>query len=271
MNKLPWFSHDHDAHEDTWLRHCIRQQGHVAGWLWWVLLELLHKHGVGDTLRYPLADVARAAMTSTSVVKRVLTELAIPWSPQHLTSPDSVPNSVQTEFRTQSKLSWTLVGTELQLTIPKCRERWANQKSKTIPKPAQPRRKTTQEVEVERGKDIALRADSRVKVFLEFAYQTFEERFSDPLKITGGKDGKTVKALLGTYPLERLQALWRQFLDSHDPWIEQAGRSIGVFASQINKLISSSNGHHPRPEMCYRCSSEHEPPIGWNHCQRVIT
>src|SRR5574341_1200088 len=75
LNKLPWFSHDHDAHEDAWLRHAVRQCGHVAGWVWWVLLELLHKHGTGDTLRYPLVDIARAALTSPSVITRVLTQL----------------------------------------------------------------------------------------------------------------------------------------------------------------------------------------------------
>lgn len=115
-NKLPWFTHDHDAHEDTWIRNFVRKQGHVAGWLWWVLLELYHNHGVGDVLKRDLADVAKAGLTSTSVVKRVLTEMA-------------------TEFEGQSRLSWTLVGSELELRIPNFRKRQAKLKSKTPSRP----------------------------------------------------------------------------------------------------------------------------------------
>lgn len=110
-NKLPWFTHDHDAHEDAWIRNLVRKQGHIAGWLWWVLLELHHKHGVGDVLKRDISDVAHAAMTSNSVVLRVLTEMA-------------------TEFEGQSKVRWTSDGTELQLEIKKLRERLSKLKSK---------------------------------------------------------------------------------------------------------------------------------------------
>ena len=111
-NKLPWFTHDHNAHQDIWIRHLVRKQGHVAGWLWWVLLELHHDHGVGDVLKIDISDVARAGLTSNSVVTRVLTEM-------------------QTEFQGQSKLRFNLVGTELELEIKKFRERQAKLKVKT--------------------------------------------------------------------------------------------------------------------------------------------
>jgi len=114
-NKFRWFTHDHDAHEDGWLRHVIRKQGHVAGWLWWVLVEQFHKHGVGDVLKRDIADIAKAGLTSTSVVNRVLTELG-------------------TEFEGQLKVRWKLVGTELELEIPKLRKRLAKLKSKVPPK-----------------------------------------------------------------------------------------------------------------------------------------
>lgn len=119
-NKFRWFTHDHDAHEDAWIRHLVRNQGHVAGWLWWVLLELHHKHGVGDMLNRELSDVARAGLTSTSVCIRVLTEMG-------------------GVFEGQSKVSWKLVGTQLQLEIKKFRERQSKLKSKvpaTFPEPS---------------------------------------------------------------------------------------------------------------------------------------
>lgn len=110
-NKLPWFTHDHDAHEDTWIRNIVRKQGHEAGWIWWVLIELHHKHGVGDVLTRDISDIARSAMTSGSVITRVLTEMA-------------------TEFEGQTKVRWNLVGTELRLEIKKLRERQSKLKSK---------------------------------------------------------------------------------------------------------------------------------------------
>ncbi len=110
-NKLPWFTHDHDAHEDGWIRNLVRKEGHVAGWLWWTLIELMHKHGVGDVLRRDIKDIAQAGLTSTSVVIRVLTAMATP-------------------FEGQTKVCFKVVGTELHLEIKKLRERQSKLKSK---------------------------------------------------------------------------------------------------------------------------------------------
>lgn len=118
-NKLPWFPHDHDASEDTWIRGVVRRQGHVAGWLWWVLLEQLHKHGIGDTLKMNINDIARIAMTSRSVVTRVLGELA---------------TEVPTESGLRRKVSFTLNGSQLELKIEKVRKKWSNLKSKITSK-----------------------------------------------------------------------------------------------------------------------------------------
>lgn len=84
------------------------------------------------------------------------------------------------------------------------------------------------------------RSNPDVAAFLDFAFQTFQTRFTDPLLIDGGKDGQIVKRLLGTYPRPRLQSLWLAFLDSPDPFIARAGRSIGVFKSQIPKLVAAA-------------------------------
>jgi hypothetical protein len=78
-----------------------------------------------------------------------------------------------------------------------------------------------------------------VKIFIDYAADTFKTLTGESLCVDGGKDGAIVKRLLGTYGLDRLKGLWDTFLASTDPFIEQAGRSIGVFKSQINKLLSS--------------------------------
>lgn len=51
------------------------------------------------------------------------------------------------------------------------------------------------------------------------------------------KDGKLVKDLLGTYDLPELQRLLVEFFASMDPFIRASGYGLGVFATQINKLI----------------------------------
>lgn len=80
-------------------------------------------------------------------------------------------------------------------------------------------------------------ADPQIKEFIDYAFETFKNRFGEALCVDGGKDGAIVKKLLKTYGLDRLKGLWDVFMQSTDPFIEQAGRSIGVFKSQINKLL----------------------------------
>ena len=81
-------------------------------------------------------------------------------------------------------------------------------------------------------------ADPRIKDFIDYAYSTCKEQKGFNLHIDGGKDGIAVKRLLSTHDIETLKKLWDQMLSSEDEFIQKAGISIGVFKSQINKLIS---------------------------------
>lgn len=110
-NINPWLKHDNNAHNDVWLRHMVRTQGHVAGWMWWVLLELLHKHGKGNELVMNLSDLSHAVASSNSVVTRVLTQMA-------------------TEFQGQSKLSFQTDGSQFYIEIKNFRNKQHNFKSK---------------------------------------------------------------------------------------------------------------------------------------------
>ncbi len=87
-------------------------------------------------------------------------------------------------------------------------------------------------------KKTGLETGGNNKIFIDFAYQTFKDKFNLPLKVQGAKDGKLVKDLMGTYGLETLKELWLRFLCSNDEFILKAGKSIGIFYTQINKLIS---------------------------------
>lgn len=80
--------------------------------------------------------------------------------------------------------------------------------------------------------------DPRVKSFIDYISISFKEKTNETMHIHSGKDGAIVKSLLQTYDLPKLQSLWDIFIVSTDPFTVKAGFTIGVFQSQINKLIS---------------------------------
>lgn len=84
-----------------------------------------------------------------------------------------------------------------------------------------------------------------VKAFLSYASETFKDAFKETLLIEYGKDGSIVKNLLKTYDIQKIQALWDAFLLSDDEFIRKAGYSIGIFKTQINKLLSKRSGLAP--------------------------
>lgn len=84
-----------------------------------------------------------------------------------------------------------------------------------------------------------------IKLFTDYAAQTFENAIHEKMMVDGGKDGTLVKKLLGTYDLEKLKRLWDDFMKSDDPFILKQGRSIGMFKTQINKLISARENKFP--------------------------
>lgn len=75
-----------------------------------------------------------------------------------------------------------------------------------------------------------------VKIFMDFYFQKFKEKFGiDPL-IEGGKDGKLVRGLLKRISLSDLKTVLLKFFNSDDKFIKESGYTMGAFKSQINKL-----------------------------------
>ena len=203
MNKLPWFTHDHDAHADGWIRNLVRKQGHVAGWIWWVLIELHHKHGVGDVLKRDITDIANDSMTSTSVVVRVLTEMA-------------------TEYEGQTKVRYNLVGTELELEIKKLRERQSKLKSKIPATFRQPSANLPIERERERERQPPISPMNGGP-----ALASFESIFSQYPKTDGYEEGRLVWA--GMSPTEHeivaIRSSLVAWMGSED-WRKEGGRYV---------------------------------------------
>jgi hypothetical protein len=82
-----------------------------------------------------------------------------------------------------------------------------------------------------------------VRGFLDFWCHAFKEKFGEFYTVNGGKDGKLIKSLLKNYSFDRLKQLAETFFQSQDPFIQTAGYTIGVFRSQISKLITQKSIH----------------------------
>ncbi|MFA4944921.1 MAG: hypothetical protein WC789_09505 [Lentisphaeria bacterium] len=80
---------------------------------------------------------------------------------------------------------------------------------------------------------------SAVHQFLGHFAEAFEKHVGRKYMVKFGKEGKLVKEALKVYPLDELDGLLAQWWDTDTDFIREAGRSVGVFLSQIPKLLSA--------------------------------
>jgi len=81
-------------------------------------------------------------------------------------------------------------------------------------------------------------APSPVKIAIDYYHQKFRAKFGEKPVIDGGKDGALMKKLVETFGETRLKELIDVFFEIDDEFIRNSGYTIGVFKSQINKLIT---------------------------------
>jgi len=104
---------------------------------------------------------------------------------------------------------------------------------------------------IKKGRKTPLPENSnpRVKEFLSWWDEEYRKRFDEPYVFNGGKEGKLIKERLHQFDLPKLKDLVLHFFQSNDPWVqEHGGYTIGIFASQINKLVSTSKGTQRQPQ-----------------------
>jgi len=90
-------------------------------------------------------------------------------------------------------------------------------------------------------------AEPGVKRIIDYYFQKFVGKFGEKPVIDGKKDGAIIKRLLRTYGEEKLKGLIDRFFESTDLFIVSSGYTIGVFKTQINKLIAESRQRPPPP------------------------
>ena len=81
------------------------------------------------------------------------------------------------------------------------------------------------------------KTDPDVKTFILEWTESFSKKFNQPYTPNWAKEGKLVKEMLKIHSLPKLRELMKDFFSSPDPFIKNAGYTIGVFKTQLNKLI----------------------------------
>jgi len=83
--------------------------------------------------------------------------------------------------------------------------------------------------------------DTRIKELIDYYYDKFTKFYNgEKPHIDGGKDGHLIKLMLKHHSLEQLKYYMDVFFDPNieDNFIDEAGRTIGVFKAVLNKIIT---------------------------------
>lgn len=207
MNRLPWLKHDSNASLDTWLRKCIRNQGHEVGWIFWGLCEQMQSHGINNKFTRNITDLANYSCTSPRVIVRVLNELAlqVPIEPGAQVAP-GVP--------LERKVEWNRVGNDLTIEIKNFTKKQHNLKIKVDSKHPQTSEQDGLEedksrVDEDKEKDLAAKRRKAEKPkkkrepkrggFHEFMDRFLKHYFNAPIGVDSDNAKAEVKALYSRY------------------------------------------------------------------------
>lgn len=206
MNRLPWLKHDSNASLDTWLRKCIRNQGHEVGWIFWGLCEQMQSHGINNKFTRNITDLANYSCTSPRVIVRVLNELAlqVPIEPGAQVAP-GVP--------LERKVKWNRVGNDLTIEIKNFTKKQHNLKIKVDSKHPQTSGQDGLEedksrVDEDKEKDLAAKRrkaekpkkkKTRPSDFQNFMDRYLKHYFNAPLGVDSKEAKGEVKALYARY------------------------------------------------------------------------
>jgi hypothetical protein len=83
------------------------------------------------------------------------------------------------------------------------------------------------------------KADPDVRTFILEWGEIWSKKFGRPYTPTWAKEGKLVKEMLKIHSLQKLRELRKEFFQSQDSFIQNSDYSIGVFKTQLNKLIAN--------------------------------
>lgn len=238
-NKLPWFTHDHDARNDEFLQRSMDKFGHFGYSAYFMILEIIHEHGVGGIVTMRQSRLAQNLRSRWPQVRLYL------------------------DFsRTSGKVDFTLTETEVQLQNKKFIERQGKLKSKTPAKLPQDSPKTPIEREGERegdrhDKDKAIRHPSDVQSIVSAYKQTKGISKDDKAwdKANYGRFAKAASALLAsTDCLENAVA----YIAARGSYLSSLGREW-----TLETIAKNAADKAPTQELKPTQPQSKDPYAGW--------
>lgn len=107
---------------------------------------------------------------------------------------------------------------------------------------------------------------SSTKAVLLYYSELFEKQFGLRPRISYGRDGAIVKSVVKQFGEEKVRDLLGKFFSTEDEFIRKSGHTLGIFASQINKLIV--NGQPPPPPKPKSKNPTHSPNCECDRCKK---
>jgi hypothetical protein len=101
-----------------------------------------------------------------------------------------------------------------------------------------------------------------IKKFIDSFYSRFLVKTGKKYHVTGGKDATIIKRLLGTHSLADLNAYMETFFCVDDSFTKDAGYTIPVFASQINKITGGQYGKHQKSSRQFDAAKDSADKFG---------
>ena len=80
---------------------------------------------------------------------------------------------------------------------------------------------------------------------LKFYLDEHKKKFGTEVSISWKKDSALMKAIVNTFGEEKTKDLIIAFMKDEDSWVQNRGRGVNIFQSQVNRLNTSHLKHDP--------------------------
>jgi uncharacterized protein YdaU (DUF1376 family) len=214
MKNTYFFPHDYHARHDPKLERLFLKLGYEGVGIYWCLIEAMYEQG-GALL---LSDIPLYAKGDDSLCERIAT--------------------IINDFD-------LFIKDDVGFWSESCVERLqkVTEKSKKASNSAKRRWNNANAMPTQCEGNAIRREEKRVEekmATLNYFYLKYEKASGKPYAVAPGKDYQIFADLALTHKADEIKALIDKFFASKDKFILEAGRTVGVFNSQINKLQAGS-------------------------------
>jgi len=217
---MRWFKHDVDMHTDLKIQNLIEKYGLEGYAIWCLCLEMLGKEGEKGRLDSKtgwLRGLLRITRWSGDVNKSThLENILSCMGKLNLINSNSLKHG--------------------HLHIPNFTKRADDYTARKI-RTEYEQTSDNVHVDIDIEEDIEENKNKNKTLILYFA-DLYKQKLDKSYLINWGKESAIMRWLLVTLTPDEIQSLMTKFFSSADPFIKQAGFTIGVFKSMVNRLRS---------------------------------